>query len=88
MFGRTAELARAFAISESAVKRYRDLLANTFMVRVLPPWSENIGKRVVKTPKVYIADTGLLHTLLDIPSARVPSPSRLRSSLDRAPRDQ
>jgi predicted AAA+ superfamily ATPase len=40
------------------------------MVRVLPPWSENIGKRVVKTPKVYVADTGLLHALLDIPSAR------------------
>ena len=66
-----AELARAFAISESTVKRYLDLLANTFMVRVLLPWSENIGKRVVKTPKVYITDTGLLHTLLDIPSALV-----------------
>lgn len=65
-----AELARAFGIAESTVKRYLDLLANTFMVRVLPPWSENIGKRVVKTPKVYIADTGLLHVLLDLPSAR------------------
>ena len=65
-----AELARAFGIAESTVKRYLDLLANTFMVRVLPPWSENIGKRVVKTPKVYVADTGLLHALLDIPSAR------------------
>lgn len=65
-----AELARAFGIAESTVKRYLDLLANTFMVRVLPPWSENIGKRVVKTPKVYIADTGLLHALLDMPSAR------------------
>ena len=65
-----AELARAFGIAESTVKRYLDLLANTFMVRVLPPWSENIGKRVVKTPKVYIADTGLLHALLDIPGAR------------------
>ena len=65
-----AELARAFGIAESTVKRYLDLLANTFMVRVLPPWSENIGKRVVKTPKVYIADTGLLHALLDVPSAR------------------
>ena len=65
-----AELARAFAIAESTVKRYLDLLTNTFTVRVLPPWSENIGKRVVKTPKVYIADTGLLHALLDIPSAR------------------
>ncbi len=65
-----AELARAFGIAESTVKRYLDLLANTFMVRVLPPWSENIGKRVVRTPKVYIADTGLLHALLDIPGAR------------------
>jgi predicted AAA+ superfamily ATPase len=65
-----AELARAFGIAESTVKRYLDLLANTFMVRVLSPWSENIGKRVVRTPKVYIADTGLLHALLDLPSGR------------------
>ena len=65
-----AELARAFGIGESTVKRYLDLLAHTFMVRVLPPWSENIGKRVVRTPKVYIADPGLLHVLLDIPGAR------------------
>ena len=65
-----AELARASALAETTVKRYLDLLANTFMVRVLPPWSENVGKRVVKTPKVYVADTGLLHALLDIPSAR------------------
>lgn len=65
-----AELARAFGIAESTVKRYLNLLVNTFMVRVLPPWSENIGKRVVKTPKVYIADTGLLHALLDISSTR------------------
>ena len=65
-----AELARAFGIAESTVKRYLDLLASTFMVRVLLPWSENVGKRVVKTPKVYIGDTGLLHALLDIPSAR------------------
>lgn len=64
-----AELARAFGIAESTVKRYLDLLVNTFMVRVLPPWSENIGKRVVKTPRVYIADPGLLHALLDIPGA-------------------
>ena len=67
-----AELARAFGIAETTVKRYLDLLTNTFMVRVLPPWSENLGKRVVKTPKVYLADTGLLHALLDIPNARAP----------------
>jgi predicted AAA+ superfamily ATPase len=65
-----AELARAFSIAETTVKRYLDLLTNTFMVRVLPPWSENVGKRVVKTPKVYLADAGLLHALLDIPNAR------------------
>ena len=65
-----AELARAFAIAESTVKRYLDVLVNSFMVRVLPPWSENIGKRVVRTPKVYVADPGLLHALLDIPDAR------------------
>jgi len=65
-----AELARAFGIAESTVGRYLALLANTFMVRVLRPWSENIGKRVVKTPKIYVADTGLLHVLLDIPHAR------------------
>jgi hypothetical protein len=63
-----AELARAFAIAETTVRRYLDLLANTFMVRVLPPWSENLGKRVVKSPKVYLADAGLLHALLDIPT--------------------
>jgi len=39
------------------------VVTNTFMVRVLPPWSENIGKRIVKTPKVYLADTGLLRAL-------------------------
>jgi hypothetical protein len=65
-----AELARAFGMAETTVKRYLDLLTNTFMVRALPPWSENIGKRVVKTSKVYLADTGLLHALLDIPNAR------------------
>lgn len=69
-FWNGAELTRAFSIAETTVKRYLDLLTNTFMVSVLPPWSENIGKRIVKTPKVYLADTGLLHALLDIPSAR------------------
>ena len=57
-------------MAESTVRRYLDLLSNTFMVHTLPPWSENIGKRVVKTPKAYVADSGLLHALLDVPSAR------------------
>ena len=61
-----AELARAFAIAGSTVRRYLDLLTSTFVVRQLPPWHENLGKRQVKAPKVYIADSGLLHTLLEI----------------------
>jgi uncharacterized protein len=61
-----AELARALAVGESTVRRYLDLMAGVFMVRQLPPWFENLGKRQVKAPKVYVRDTGLLHTLLGI----------------------
>lgn len=61
-----AELARAMAASPGAVNHYRDLLAGTFMLRVLPPWHENLGKRQVKAPKVYLRDSGLLHFLLGI----------------------
>ena len=50
----------------TAVNHYRDLLAGTFMVRVLPPWFENLGKRLVKSPKVYLRDSGVLHHLLGI----------------------
>jgi len=65
-----AELARALAVNESTVRRYLDLLTGVFMVRQLPPWFENLGKRQVKAPKVYVRDSGLLHTLLDISSSR------------------
>lgn len=61
-----AELARAFGVSEKTVRHYLDILAATFMVRVLPPWHENLGKRQVKAPKIYLADSGLLHTLLGL----------------------
>ncbi len=61
-----AEIARSLAVSQSTVRRYLDLLAGTFVLRVLPPWHENLGKRQVKSPKVYIADAGLLHTLLGV----------------------
>jgi len=61
-----AELARAFAASESTVRRYLDLLTGVFMLRQLPPWFENLGKRQVKAPKVYVRDSGLLHLLLGI----------------------
>lgn len=61
-----AELARSMDVSVTAVNHYRDLLAGTFMVRVLPPWFVNLGKRLVKSPKVYLRDSGVLHHLLGL----------------------
>ncbi len=61
-----AEIGRALGVSGSTVRRYLDLLAGALVVRLLPPWHENLAKRQVKAPKVYIADTGLLHSLLGI----------------------
>ena len=61
-----AELARSMDVSVMAVNHYRDLLAGTFMVRVLLPWFENQGKRLVKSPKVYVRDSGLVHALLGL----------------------
>ena len=65
-----AELARALAVSESTVRRYLDLLTGVFMLRQLPPWFENLGKRQVKAPKIYVRDSGLLHALLGIATRR------------------
>ncbi len=65
-----AELARALAVSESTVRRYLDLLTGVFMLRQLPPWFENLGKRQVKAPKVFVRDSGLLHALLGIADRR------------------
>jgi predicted AAA+ superfamily ATPase len=61
-----AELARALSIGESTVRRYLDLMTGVFMVRQLSPWFENLGKRQVKAPKVYVRDSGLLHALLGL----------------------
>jgi len=63
-----SELARSFGVSHTTIHRYVDVLAETFMVRQLPPWHANIGKRQVKAPKVYVRDTGLLHALLGLAS--------------------
>jgi len=65
-----AELARALSVSESTVRRYLDLLTGVFMLRQLPPWFENLSKRQVKAPKVYVRDSGLLHALLGIADQR------------------
>ena len=64
----SAELARALGASPHTARRYLDILAGAFMVRVLPPWVPNLRKRQVKSPKVYLRDTGLLHTLLGLTS--------------------
>jgi len=61
-----AELGRAFAVSHHTVRSYLDLLTATFVVQQLQPWHENLRKRQVKRPKVYLADPGLLHTLLGL----------------------
>lgn len=61
-----SELARAFGVSHHTVRRYLDALEATFMVRVLKPWSANLAKRQVKSPKVYLRDSGILHRLLGI----------------------
>ena len=61
-----AEPARSLGIGESTVRRYLDFLADAFLVRQLPPWFENLAKRQVKAPKVYVRDSGLLHALLNL----------------------
>ena len=61
-----SELGRSMDVSVTAVNRYRDLLAGAFMIRVLPPWFESLGKRIVKAPKVYLRDSGILHFLLGL----------------------
>ena len=61
-----AEPARALGVSESTVRRYLDHLTQTFMIRQLQPWHENLAKRQVKAPKIYFRDTGLLHAMLGV----------------------
>ncbi len=61
-----AEFARAFGVSHATVRRYLDLLTSVFVVRQLQPWFENIRKRQVRSPKVYIGDSGILHALLGL----------------------
>jgi predicted AAA+ superfamily ATPase len=61
-----AEFARALGTAENTARRYLDILSGAYMVRVLPPWFENLKKRQVKAPKIYIRDSGLFHSLLQV----------------------
>ncbi len=65
-----AEPARALGVSESTTRRYLDLFADALMIRQLQPWHANLSKRQVKAPKVYVRDSGLLHHLLGIETAK------------------
>jgi predicted AAA+ superfamily ATPase len=62
----TSELAKSLGISDHLVRKYLDILAGTFMVRILSPWYENLAKRQVKSPKIYFRDSGILHALVGI----------------------
>lgn len=64
-----ADPARSLGLSEPTVRRYLDLFTGLFLVRQLPAWHENLGKRQVKAPKVYVRDSGLLHALLGLGTA-------------------
>lgn len=66
----SADPARSMGVSEPAIRRYLDLLTGLFMLRQLQPWHENLGKRQVKSPKVYFRDSGLLHALLGLRTQR------------------
>ena len=64
-----AEFAAAIGANRATARRYLDILTGAYMVRVLPPWHENLKKRQVKAPKIYVRDSGLLHALLELGSA-------------------
>ena len=59
-------LSSSLGVTSATVKNYIDLLSSTFMVRLLPPYFSNLGKRIVKAPKIYLNDTGIINTLLGI----------------------
>ena len=66
----SSELARSFGVSDMSVRRYLEVLEGAFVVRLLQPWHANLGKRLVKRPKLYMRDSGLLHSLLAVHTAR------------------
>jgi predicted AAA+ superfamily ATPase len=63
-----SQLANSMGLSQPTIKHYVSILHHTFMLRILPPYFVNIKKRLIKSPKVYIRDNGVLHALLKIPN--------------------
>ena len=66
-----SRMAANFGVAHTTVGRWLDTLTATMVVRLLPPWTENLAKRQVKSPKIYLADTGLLHAFHDIADAEL-----------------
>ena len=67
---KSSEFARSFGVADTTVRRYLDILAGALVVRQLQPWHANIAKRQVKAPKVYLRDSGVLHSLLGTEDAQ------------------
>jgi len=65
-----SEIGRSFGVADTTVRNYLDKLTDALVVRQLKSWHENIGKRQVKSPKIFIRDSGLLHSLLNLPTKR------------------
>ncbi|HEY3654566.1 MAG TPA: ATP-binding protein [Steroidobacteraceae bacterium] len=65
-----SEIGRSFGVADTTVRNYLDKLTDALVVRQLTPWHENLGKRQVKSPKIFIRDSGLLHALLNLPTKR------------------
>ncbi len=61
-----SEYGRSFGVADNTVRNYLDILTSAFVVRQLQPWHENLKKRQVKSPKVYLSDSGILHSLLGL----------------------
>ena len=76
-----SELAKSFDVSHAVIRKKLDILTGAFAIRQLPAWYENMGKRTVKSPKIYLRDCGLLHALLDVStSEQLESHPKLGSS--------
>jgi predicted AAA+ superfamily ATPase len=77
---KASEFARSLGVSEPTVKRYLDILTGAYMIRQVQPWYENLQKRQVKAPKIFIRDSGLLHALLALSGTEIQTNPKLGAS--------
>ena len=75
-----SDFARSLGVSEPTIKRYLDILTDIYVFRQIQPWRENLSKRQVKAPKVYIYDSAILHALLSLPDDQILSHPKVASS--------